>query len=31
MQWIEILEIFACVMAAIFTADIVLRLWFDPD
>jgi hypothetical protein len=31
MQWIEVLELFACVMAAIVTADIVLRLWSDPD
>jgi hypothetical protein len=31
MGWIEVLELFACVMAAIVTADIVLRLWSDPD
>ncbi len=31
MQWIEVLELFACVFMAIVTADIVLRLWSDPD
>ena len=31
MGWIEFLELVACVMAAIVTADIALRLWFDPD
>ena len=31
MQWIELLELVACVFMAIVTADIVLRLWSDPD
>ena len=31
MDWIELGGLFACVMAAIVTADIVLRLWSDPD
>ena len=31
MQWIELVDLFACVFMAIVTADIVLRLWSDPD
>jgi len=31
MGWIEFLELVACVFAAIVTADIVFRLWSDPD
>ena len=31
MDWIELGELFVCVLMAIVTADIVLRLWSDPD
>jgi hypothetical protein len=31
MGWIEVLELFCCIFMAIVTADIVLRLWSDPD
>jgi len=31
MGWIEVLDLFACVFMAIVTADIAMRLWFDPD